>query len=363
MDDPLLLIPGPTPLPPEVLAALSRPMISHRSPAFRDAARGVRERLARLLETSGEVVVLPGSGTGALEAAIVNVFSPGDKVVAGVSGSFGDRFLTMARAFGLQAEAVPGAWGRALQPADVAAAVTPDTRGVLLVYSETSTGVLLDLQATAAAVRAKAPDALILVDAVSALGGAPLPMDAWGVDMVSSGAQKALMAPPGLAIIGVGPRALAAMERSRLPRFFWDFRVYIERARAGGINFTPSISLIMALDAALRRAEAEGWDNVFRRHAAVAAQCRAGLRAMGFEPLAPEGEASPTVTAVVPPAPLKPAQVIDAMGQRGIEIAASMGQVADRVFRVGHMGYVGEAEVARFLATLRDATAQMRGVA
>ncbi|HVB08872.1 MAG TPA: aminotransferase class V-fold PLP-dependent enzyme, partial [Bacillota bacterium] len=286
MDDPLLLIPGPTPLPPEVLAALSRPMISHRSSTFKDAQKGVRERLKRLLQTSGETVVLPGSGTGSLEAAIVNAFSPGDKIVAGAAGSFGERFLAMARAFGLQGEAVSAPWGRALNPADIAAAVTPDTRGVLLVYSETSTGVLLDLQATAAAIRAKFPDVLILVDAVSALGGAPIAMDAWGIDMVSSGAQKALMAPPGLAVVGVGPRGLAAMESARLPRFFWDFRTYIERARQGGIAFTPSIPLVLALDAALQRAEAEGWENVYRRHAAVATQCRAGLRALGFQPLA-----------------------------------------------------------------------------
>jgi aspartate aminotransferase-like enzyme len=362
VEDPLLLIPGPTPLPPEVLAALSRPMISHRSPAFRDAQRSVRERLRGLLQTAGEVVVLPGSGTGSIEAAIVNSFSPGDRVVAGVSGSFGDRLLNMSRAFGLQAEPVAGAWGRALQPADVAAAVTPDTRGVLLVYSETSTGALLDLQATAAAVRAKAPDTLILVDAVSALGGAPIAMDAWDIDLVSSGAQKALMSPPGLAIIGVGPRALANLERARLPKFFWDFRTYIERARAGGIAYTPSIPLIMALDAALRRAEAEGWESVYRRHAAVAAQCRAGLRALGFQPLAPEGEASPTVTAVTPPAPLTTPQVIEALMQRGIEVTTGIGKTAD-LFRVGHMGYVGEAEVARFLAALREATAQLRGVA
>jgi aspartate aminotransferase-like enzyme len=362
VEDPLLLIPGPTPLPPEVLAALSRPMISHRSPAFKDAQRRVRGRLKRLLRTSGEVVVLPGSGTGSLEAAIVNVFSPGDKVLAGVSGAFGERCLTMARAFGLRAEAVTGTWGRALAPADIAAAVTPDTRGVLLVYSETSTGALLDVRAAAAAVRVKAPDALILIDAVSALGGAPMDMDAWGVDLVCSGAQKALMAPPGLAIIGVGPRALAATADARLPRFFWDFRTYIERARADGIAYTPAIPLIMALDAALERAEAEGWDNIYRRHAAVAAQCRAGLRALGFQPLAPEGEASPTVTAVVPPAPLTAAQVIEALMQRGVEVTTGIGKTAE-MFRVGHMGYVGEAEVTRFLAALRDAAAQLRGVA
>lgn len=363
MDDPLLMIPGPTPLPPEVIAALSHPMIGHRSPRFQEAQRGVRERLGSLLQTSGETVVMPGSGTGSIEAGIVNAFSPGDRVVVGVSGMFGDRLLRMSERFGLAPEAVQGEWGRAIPPERIAEAVTPNTRGVMVVYSETSTGALLDLAGVVRAVRARAPETLVFVDAVSALGGAPLPMDAWDVDIVCSGAQKALMAPPGLALIGLGPRGLAAIEHARLPRYFWDFGTYLERARAGSINYTPSISLVLALDAALKRMESEGFEAIFRRHQAVAAQCRAGLRALGFQPLAPEDEASPTVTAVIPPAPATPADVVAAIARRGIEITTSLGPLATKAFRVGHMGYVGEAEVTRFLAALREARSELPGAA
>lgn len=343
MDEELLLVPGPTPVPDDVRAAGAQPLVNHRGPHFRALHRRVQDGLRAVFQTSSPVLVFPSAGTGMLEAALVNCFSPGDRVAAGIMGGFGERFAEVARAFGLIVDAVPGEWGRALAPSALTAALRPDTRGVLLTFNETSTGALLDLAAVTQAVRA-ASDALIVVDAVSGLGGADLQTDAWGCDVVVTASQKALMTPPGLGLCAVGPRARAACETARLPRFYWDWRPYFKDAGHDETPYTPAVSLWYALDAALDRIRAEGLPAVFARHRHLTRICRDSLRAAGFELPVPEGEVSPTVTLGVHADAPRVAKELQA---RDIAVAGGMGPFHGRALRVGHMGAVTDADLFR----------------
>ncbi len=350
MEEELLLVPGPTPVPAEVSAAGGRPMVNHRGPHFRSLYARVQEGLRYVFQTRSEVLVFPSAGTGMLETAIVNCFSPGDRVLAGVMGAFGQRFAEVAQAFGLTVDAVECAWGRALQPQAIAAALRPEHRGVLLTFNETSTGALLNLADVAAAVRARS-DALVLVDAVSGLGGADLRMDEWGCDVVLTASQKALAVPPGLGLCAVGPRAVTACQSASLPRFYWDWRPYLRSAAHGETPYTPAVGLWYALDAALGRLRAEGLDNAFARHRALAATVREGFAAVGLPPLTPDAEASPTVTCLVGQAAPR---LVAALQERGIAVAGGMGPLAGRALRVGHMGAVTQDDLRTLLAAARD---------
>ena len=257
-------LPGPTPLPPAVLAAMQRPMIPHRGPALKELYRSILARLAEVHRTYGDVLVWPATGSAGWEVAIVNLLSPGDPVLAVVCGDFGDRFARVGEAFGLDVRRLDVPWGSAATPEQVAAALErhPDVHAVFLTHNETSTGVTNPLAATAAVVRDHG--ALVIVDAVSSAGGLPLLVDEWGLDFVLSGSQKAWMCPPGLLIAAVGERAWAASETARFPRFFWDLRAARDYARQGMTPTTPPLSLLYALDAALTMILDEGVENVWR---------------------------------------------------------------------------------------------------
>ena len=249
--------------------------------------------------TTNDVILLTCAGTGALEAAVVNTLSPGDPVLAVTIGAFGDRFAKIAEVYGAAVTRLEVEWGQAAQPAEVGQAGRVDRRAckaVLLTHNETSTGVTNDIPALAAAVRAAAPDALILVDAISALGAVPFAMDAWGLDLVVTGSQKAWMSAPGMAMAAVGPRAWAAGETARMPRFYLDLKRHRDTAAVGETPWTPAVAVMYQVDEGLRLMQAEG-DGVFTRHAACQAMTRAGLRAIGFELLAADDVASRTVTA------------------------------------------------------------------
>jgi aspartate aminotransferase-like enzyme len=350
VDEELLLVPGPTPVAAEVSAASARPLVNHRGPHFRALFRRVQEGLRFAFQTEHEVLVFPSAGTGMLEAAIVNCFSPGDRVLVGAMGAFGQRFAEVARAFGLTVDVVEGEWGRSLAPETVAAALRPDTRGVLVTFNETSTGALLDLAGVAAAVRRRS-DALLVVDAVSGLGGADLRMDAWGCDVVLTASQKALGVPPGLGLCAVGPRAAAACERARLPRFYWDWRPYLRDAAHGETPYTPAVGLWYGLDAALARLRAEGLQAAFARHRALAATVRAGFAAVGLPPLAPDAEASPTVTCLVG---AEAGRLVGELQRRGIAVGGGMGPLRGKALRVGHMGSVTRDDLLRLLDAVDD---------
>src|SRR6187431_788334 len=263
--EPNLRIPGPTALPPSVREAGARQMINHRGPEFAAMLARILEGMKPYFGTTSDVAMITSAGSGGLEAAVVNTLSPGDRVLAVSIGSFGDRFAKIAGIYGADVTKIEVEWGQAADPAVVreALAAAPGYRAVLLTHNETSTGVMNPIAVLAAAVRDAAPDALILVDSVSGLGAVPFEMDAWGVDVVVTGSQKAWMAAPGLSMIAASPRAWTAMEHARMPRFYLDLRAHRDAAANGQTPFTPAIAVVFQVDEGLRLMQAEGKENVF----------------------------------------------------------------------------------------------------
>ena len=360
--EPNLRIPGPTALPPSVREVGGRQMVNHRDEEFRALLRRVEAGMKPYFGTEHEVILLTCAGTGGLEAAVVNTLSPGDPVLAVTMGAFGDRFAKIAEVYGAAVTRLAVEWGTAPVPAAVreAAAAIPDLRAVLLTHNETSTGVTSDIPALAEAVRAVAPDALVLVDAISALGAVPFAMDAWGLDLVVTGSQKAWMSAPGMAMAAVGPRAWAAAETARLPRFYLDLRRHRETAVNGETPWTPAVAVLYQVDEGLRLMQAEG-EGVFARHAACAAMTRAGLRALGFRLLAADEVASKTVTAAWIPDGLDWKAFNGDLRRRGLVLAGGQGPLKGRIFRLGHLGSVTTDDVLAAIATL-EAVAVEQGL-
>src|SRR2546427_5183971 len=296
-----LLTPGPTPVPPEVLAALAEPVIHHRARDYREIYGRCLARLREVYRTGNDVLMFTTSGTGAFESAVANLTSPGDRQLVLSAGNFGERWAGMAKAFGADLVHARLEWGETPEPDDLRSALADagDVKVVYLTHSETSTGVVCDVQALTAV--AKEAGALVVVDAVSSLGAVPLETDAWGIDVVVSGSQKALMCPPGLAFVSVSPAALDAAARSSAPRFVYDW----ERTRAAQAKlnapFTPAVPLVRALDVALGLVLDEGLEAAFARHARLGRACREGAKAMGLELFSPDEDRSAVVTAIRAP--------------------------------------------------------------
>jgi len=351
-----LRIPGPTPLPPEVQAALGNEMIDHRDRQFEEMLREVTGHLRAFYQTAGDVLLLTASGTGGLEAALVNVLSPGDHVLSVCTGHFGERWADMAGAFGARVTRIDVPWGQALDPAAVERALHehPDIRLLLTTHNETSTGVLNDLAPLADILRtmgSRRP--LWLVDAVSSLGAVDLPMDAWGCDLVVSASQKAWMAPPGLAFVGVSSRAWEGMAQARCPRFYWDLRAARASALRGQTPYTPAVSTLFGLRAALRRMVGEGLPAIVQRHLALAAQTRQGLQALGLRLWVAAGCASPTMTSVCVPDDASAVEIKRRLAQEhGVVVAAGMGAFKERILRIAHMGYCSPADIDSVLLAL-----------
>ena len=301
--EPNLRIPGPTALPPSVRVAGGRQMINHRGPEFAAMLERILTGMKPFFGTTSDVAMITTAGSGGLEAAVVNTLSPGDKVLGVSIGSFGDRFAKIAGIYGADVTKLDAEWGYAAAADEVRERLRamPGVKAVLLTHNETSTGVMNPIRELAAAVREEAPDALILVDSVSGLGAVPFEMDAWGVDVVVTGSQKAWMSAPGLAMIAASPRAWAAMERATMPRFYLDLRAHRESHAAGQTPFTPAIAVVYQVDEGLRLMAEEGAAAIFARHEACAAAARAGLAALGFELFADARVASKTVTAAARP--------------------------------------------------------------
>lgn len=351
-----LRIPGPTPCPPQVLAAVAKPMINHRGRHFAELIGRVVERLKRFYRTQGDVLVLTASGTGGLEAAVVNTLSPGDRVLAVVIGAFGERFAAIAQAYGAEVVRLEYEWGRAANPDDVRRVLSRDPRikAVLVTHNETSTGVTNPLKALAAVVREH--ERLLLVDAVSSLGAIPLETDAWGLDVVVTGSQKGWMVPPGLAFVSVSQRAWEAYREAKMPRFYLDLGRHKEALERGQTPWTPALSVLFGLDVALEMMEAEGLENIFARHARIGEMTRQGVKALGLRLLADERYASNTVTAVVVP---------DGVDERvlrrlledeyGVVLAGGQGKLSGKIFRIGHLGWVTEEDIRDTLDSLAQA--------
>jgi aspartate aminotransferase-like enzyme len=343
-----LRIPGPTPIPREVREAQTAPMIDHRGSEFAALQREITDGIATLIGSQGDVLLLTGSGSGAMEAAVVNTLSPGDRVLVVTIGAFGDRFAKIATAFGADVERFEVEWGTAADPDALAAHLSgqPPYRAVLVTHNETSTGVMNPLRELAAVVRAAPGEPLLVVDGISGLGAMPFEMDGWGVDVVLSASQKAWMGSPGIAIAALSKRGWQAGAAARMPRFYWDFAEARRWAEKGQTPWTPAVSVLYGLRVGVQRLLEEGRERTWARHAAVAAGAQAGLERLGLRLVAAPADRSHTVTAAWLPEGLEWGPFNTAMRAKGLIVAGGQGAWVGRILRFGHMGEVGIDEMA-----------------
>jgi len=363
-----LQIPGPTNIPDRILRAMDRPIPDHRGPELPALVQEITTGLKRVFQTAdGEIILYPGSGTGAWEASIVNTLSPGDKVLAFNIGHFSHLYAECARRFGVEVDEIDLPWGTGV-PADIVYdRLSKDSRhtyrAVMVVHNETSTGVTSNVKAVREAMDAAEHPALLLVDTVSSLGSIDFRFDAWKVDVALTGTQKGLMLPPGMAVLCASPRAIAESERVTSPRYFFDWRPVLEENRKGYFPYTPATLLLYGLREALRMLFEEGLPNVFARHARLAEGVRRAVKAWGLSILCknPE-EYSNSLTAVVVPEGVNANEVIRVAEQRlNLSLGTGLGRLKGRVFRIGHLGSLNELEVLATVAGVEMALA-MTGV-
>lgn len=350
-----LMIPGPTPVPDAVLEALSRSPLGHRTKDFSKILLAVSEQLKTLAACEDHVFLLTGSGTAAMEAAIANVLSPGDQVLSLVCGVFGNRWAKIAASFGMQVDRLIVPPGEAITVQQLAERLEQDKgkqiKAVTLTHNETSTGVINNLPDLVSMI--KKHGALAIVDAVTSFGAVPIDFSAWGVDIMVAGSQKALMLPPGLAVIFCSQAAMKAADTASCPRFYLDLPAYAKSLANDTTPFTPNVSLVVALKTALDMIFAAGSECVYQRHERMKKALRAGLTGMGLSLLVPEAYASPTITAVLPPDGITPESVRRVMMERfQIRLADGQDELKGKIFRIGHMGYVFERDVLMTLACL-----------
>ncbi len=356
-----LRIPGPTPCPDEVLQAMTKQMINHRGPEFTRILNRVTESLKILFQTRNDVFLLTGSGTGGLEAAVVNTLSPGDTVLSVSIGVFGDRFTSIAEQYGAEVIPLKFEWGKAADPDEVRRALEkePKIKAVLITHNETSTGVTNDLASLSSVI--KEFDKLLIVDAISSLGSINLPVDEWGCDIAVTGSQKGWMAPPGLAMVSVSETAWQAHANARMPRFYWDFsraRNYLER---GQTPWTPAISTVFAMNTSLGMMLDEGLPNIIARHARIGQLARDGVKSLGLTLFADEDFASNTVTAINAPEGVNANDLRKILlAENEIVLGGGQQRLDGMIFRIGHLGLVEEEDVQVVISALKGALAKVR---
>ncbi|QIZ71734.1 pyridoxal-phosphate-dependent aminotransferase family protein [Oxynema aestuarii] len=363
MDDKLMLmIPGPTPVPEQALLALAKHPIGHRSKPFEAVIADCTEGLKWLHQTQSDVLMLTASGTGAMEAGIINFLSAGDRVLVGTNGKFGERWAEVATAYGLNVETITAEWGTPLDPEQFREKLEADTakeiKAVILTHSETSTGILNDLETINRHVKAHG-EALIIVDAVTSLGAASVPIDAWGLDVVASGSQKGYMIPPGLGFVAVSAKAWDAYKTATLPRYYLDLGKYKKATDKNSSPFTPPVNLVFALQATLKMMRAEGLEQIFQRHDRLKRATRAAVKALGLPLFAPDECASPAITAVAPTT--VEAEQIRAIVRKQFDIALAGGQDSykGKIFRIGHLGFVCDRDVLTAIGAIEAALPQL----
>ena len=355
-----LRIPGPTPIPDEILNTMTRQMINHRGPQFAEMILRATTILKELFQTKGDVFLLTCSGTGGMEAAIVNTLSPGDRVLVVANGFFGERFADIAELFGAQVERLRFEWGFPVDPQEVRLALSqnPGIKAVLVTHNETSTGVTNDLASISAVVREY--EKLLLVDAISSLGAIDLPTDAWGCDVVVTASQKGWMAPPGLAMVSVSEQAWQASAEAKMPRYYWDFakaKKFLEEK--GQTPWTPALSTIYALAAALELFQREGLKSIVARHARVGAKAREGVKSLGLSLFPKDTCASNTVTAVNAPEGLDVKRLLKILREEyNTVLAGGQQRLEGQIFRIGHLGYVTEDDIEAVIEALKAALPQ-----
>jgi aspartate aminotransferase-like enzyme len=364
MEKRYLFAPGPTPVPPAVLAATAEPMVHHRAADFRVIYERSLARLQEVFCTKNDVLLFSASGTGAMDSAIANLTAAGDKIAVVTAGAFGQRWLAICKHYGLDIEQIDYAWGEVPVPEEVGAAAAAAGAGIVLcTQSETSTGVVTDVQAMKQAIG----DAVLVVDAISSLGAVPLETDAWGIDVVVAGSQKALMCPPGLAMASVAEHLWDTLPPSRT--FYFDWRATKKAQQAFDAAFTPAVSLIRGLDVALGMIMEDGLEVAFERHVRLGRATRAGVKAMGLELFSPDTDASAVVTAVNAPDGIDATELLSHLNkQHGVTLAPGQGALKGKVFRIGHIGWFDIFDIATALGALELSLVELgadveRGVA
>ncbi len=348
-----LMTPGPTPIPERVLLAMAEPIIHHRAPAFLEIIEEVRDGLKYLYQTKGEVIVHSSSGTGAMEAAVVNTLSKGDRVITVRGGKFGERWAEIALAYGVEPINIDVTWGQAVDPNLIEDALknNDDIRAVMIQASETSTGVAHPVKDVAEIVK-KREGTLFIVDAISALGVIDLPTDEWGLDVVVSGSQKGLMLPPGLAFASVSEKAKVFMNRSDLPRYYFDFAKEEKSLLKNQNAYTPAISLIVGLAEALKMISEIGIENLFRRYSTMGDAVRRAAVEIGLELFAPASPSN-SVTAIKAPAEIDGGKIVKTLRETyGITVAGGQAELKGKIFRIAHMGYVDTFDIIMTIAAV-----------
>ena len=356
-----LLTPGPTSLPAEVLEALAKPMIHHRTPQFQAILKEAVEGLKYIFQTKNDVFVLSSSGTGAMEAAVANLLSPGDSAITVEGGKFGERWTELCQAYGVKTEVIKVEWGQAVSPSEINLKLknkNSEIKAVFVTLCETSTAVTNDIKAIADVLRNT--ETVLVVDAISGLGVIDLKTDEWGVDVVVSGSQKGLMLPPGLGFISVSEKAWKLIDQAKSPRYYFDLRLCKKAWAQTDTPFTTSVSLVVALNAALKMLKAEGLENVFKRCRKLADAVRAAAKAMGLKLYAQEDCSSDAVTAVRVPEGIDGEKLVKTMRDiHGITIAGGQAELKGKVFRIASMGYLNEFDIILALACLEKVLYQM----
>ncbi|MFA5725588.1 MAG: alanine--glyoxylate aminotransferase family protein [Candidatus Omnitrophota bacterium] len=354
-----LLTPGPTPLPPEVRAAMARPIIHHRTPQFQAVLKEAAEGLKFVFQTKNDIFILASSGTGAMEAAVINILSCGDTALVVQGGKFGERWTEICKAYGVTPEVLDVEWGKAVSPAELEKRLkaNPKIKAVFVTLCETSTGVVNDIAACGRLI--KDTPALLVVDAISGLGAIDLKTDDWFCDLVVSGSQKGLMLPPGLGFISVSPKAAKFIEVSKSPRYYFDLRKAKKALDKTDTPFTPAITLIIALNEALKMIKQDGLDAVFARHRKLADATRAAAKALGLELFAPLA-GSDVVTSVKVPSGLDGEKLVKTMRDTyGVTIAGGQAELKGKIFRFAHMGFIEEFDIIIGISCLEKVLAQM----
>jgi len=354
-----LLTPGPTPLPPQVCEALGRPIIHHRTPQFQAVLKEVFESLKWVFQTKNDCFLFASSGTGAMEAAVVNLLSWGDTALIVEGGKFGERWTEICAAYGIKTTVIKVEWGQALDPEALKEHLAKDAtiKAVFATLCETSTGVAYDIKGFARATKDTA--AVLVVDAISGLGAIDLQTDAWGVDVVVAGSQKGFMLPPGLGFLSVSKKAWGLVEESKCPKYYFDLKKAKKALDKTDTAFTPAIGIIIALDEALKLMRADGLEAVFARHAKLAQATRAAVTALGLELFAPEA-ASDAVTAAKVPEGIDGAKLVKTMrDEYGVTVAGGQGAAKGKILRIAHMGYIAEPDIILALACLEKVLKKM----
>ena len=357
-----LMIPGPTPVPENVLSSMSKHPIGHRSGDFQEIVQKTTEQLKWLHQTTADVLTITGSGTAAMEAGIINTLSKGDQVICGENGKFGERWVKVAKAYGLEVKIVKADWGQPLDPNQFKRLLQKDSdrkiKAVILTHSETSTGVINDLKTINNEVKNNS-EAITIADCVTSLGACNIPMDEWGIDVIASGSQKGYMIPPGLSFVAMSKRAWEANNQSNLPKFYLDLKQYLKTVNKNSNPFTPAINLYFALEASLTMMQKEGLNNIFTRHARHQKATQEGIKAMGLNLFTKEGCGSPAITAVEP-------NNIDAENIRksikndfDILLAGGQDHLKGKIFRIGHLGFVNDRDIVSVISALESTLDKM----